>query len=382
MRLVRFLNQRASTPSVTQNTKRRGEEFPTWNLGCRYSHPVTPSHSTVGVRSVHGATGQDLAPWAGDRTRLLGHRGLVGSSVDRRTALRLLSLLVLLVVGINNHGSILLVFVDSPVEHVVVLERLTDKEIPEDLPQVGVVGLVVKTQRPGVVEVDGELVRESAAEDLRGGGHLLLHDAVVLLLLSSSLQSLPGKRSTAEVQHNITQRLHVITTGLLDTKMGVDTGITGSTSQVLIFTVRDVEVSLRVAVLLGETKVDHIDLVSTLANSHEEVVGLDITVDEGLGMDVLDAGDELVSQEEDSLQRKFTVAEVEQILQGRTKKVDNHGIVVTFGTEPADERNANTTSKGLVDTGFVFKLRVFGLDALELNGNLLTGDDVGAYKLD
>lgn len=52
--------------------------------------------------------------------------------------------------------------------------------------------------------------------------------------------------------------------------------------------------SLGVSVLLGQTEVNNIDLVTTLANTHQEVVGLDITVDERLGMNVLDTRDELI----------------------------------------------------------------------------------------
>ena len=81
-----------------------------------------------------------------------------------------------------------------------------------------------------------------------------------------------------------------------DTQVGVDRGITGRTSEVLVLPVRDVEVRLGVAVLLGQTEIDHVDLVATLADAHEEVVGLDITVDEGLGVDVLDAGNKLVGE--------------------------------------------------------------------------------------
>jgi hypothetical protein len=159
--------------------------------------------------------------------------------------------------------------------------------------------------------------------------------------------------------------------------VGVDTGITGSTSQVLVLTVGDVEVSLRVTVLLGQTEIDDVDLVSTLADAHQEVVRLDVAVDERLGMDVLNAGDELISKEQDRLEGEFAVAEVEQVLKGRAEQVQNHGIVVTFGAEPADEGNTDTTSKGLVDAGLVLKLGVLGLDALEFDGNLLPGDDVG-----
>ena len=40
------------------------------------------------------------------------------------------------------------------------------------------------------------------------------------------------------------------------------------------------EMSLGVTILLCETKIDDIDLITSLANAHEEVVWLDIPVDE------------------------------------------------------------------------------------------------------
>lgn len=78
--------------------------------------------------------------------------------------------------------------------------------------------------------------------------------------------------------------------------MGVNGSVTGSTSQVLVLSVRNVEVCLGIAVLLGQTEINHVDLVTTLSNTHEEVVRLDIAVDEGLGVDVFDAGDELIGE--------------------------------------------------------------------------------------
>jgi hypothetical protein len=160
--------------------------------------------------------------------------------------------------------------------------------------------------------------------------------------------------------------------------VGVDGGVTGRASQVLVLPIGDVEVGLGVTILLGQTEVDDIDLVAALANAHEEVVGLDITVDERLRVDVLDAGDELIGQQQDGLQGELAVAEVEEILQAGAEQVENHGIVVTLGAEPADEGNTDTTGQGLVDTSLIFELGVLGLDALELDGNLLAGDDVGA----
>ena len=97
-------------------------------------------------------------------------------------------------------------------------------------------------------------------------------------------------------------------------------------------------------------------------------------------MDVFNPGNELVGEEQDSLQGELAIAEVEKILQARSEKIKNHGIVVTFGTKPADKGDADTSRKGLVDTSLIFELRVFGLDAFELDGNFLAGDDVGALS--
>ena len=161
-------------------------------------------------------------------------------------------------------------------------------------------------------------------------------------------------------------------------QVGVDGGVTSSTRQVLVLTIWDVEVGLGVPVLLGQTEVDNVDLVAPLANAHEEVVRLDITVDEALGVDVLDAGDKLVGQQEDGLEGEFAVAEVEEIFEGGAEQVEDHGVVVALGAEPSHEGNADAAGEGFVDAGLVLELRVLGLDRLKLDGNLLTGDDVGA----
>lgn len=76
--------------------------------------------------------------------------------------------------------------------------------------------------------------------------------------------------------------------------MCIDARVAGRPGQVLVLTVRDMEVRLRVTILLRQAKINHIDLISTLANAHQEVVRLNVTVNERLGMDVFDARDELV----------------------------------------------------------------------------------------
>jgi hypothetical protein len=97
-------------------------------------------------------------------------------------------------------------------------------------------------------------------------------------------------------------------------------------------------------------------------------------------VDILDTRDKLVGEEEDGLQRELAVAEVEQVFQAGAEEIEDHGVVVALGAKPADKRDADAAGERLVDAGLIFKLWVLGLDALELDGNLFAGDDVGAFK--
>ncbi len=127
--------------------------------------------------------------------------------------------------------------------------------------------------------------------------------------------------------------------------MSIDTSITSGTSQVLVLAVRDMEMRFRVSVLLSKTKVDDIDLVATLSNTHQEIVRLDVAVNEGLGMDVLDAGDELICKKQYCLQRELPIAKVEEVLQTRPKKIKHHSIIIALGAKPADKRDTDTSSE-------------------------------------
>ena len=73
--------------------------------------------------------------------------------------------------------------------------------------------------------------------------------------------------------------------------MGIDTGITGGSCQVLVLPVGNVEMTLGVTVLLGQTKVNHVHLVAAFSDAHQEVIGLDIAVNKVLGVDVFNARD-------------------------------------------------------------------------------------------
>jgi len=265
---------------------------------------------------------------------------------------------------------------DRPVEDVVVLEALTNKQVTEELAKVRVIRLVIEAKSTSVVQEDAEFAREATAKNIGGCSHLLFHDSVILLLLGSGLESLPREGATQEVHEYVCERLEVVTTGLLNTQVSVDRGVASGTGQVLILPVWDVQVGLRVTEFLRETKVDDVNLIATFANAHQEVVGLNVTVYEVAGVDVLDTGDELVSEKQDGLEGEFAVAEIEEVLERRAKKVQDHRIVVTLSAKPPYEGNADAAGEGLVDLGLVLELGVLGFDGFKFDGDLFTRDDI------
>jgi hypothetical protein len=84
----------------------------------------------------------------------------------------------------------------------------------------------------------------------------------------------------------------------------------------------------------------------------------------------------LVCEEQDSLETEFAVAKVEEVLKGGAKEVHDHRVVIAFGAEPPDKGHTDAACEGLVDLGLVLKLGMLGLDGLELDGDLFTGNDV------
>ena len=69
-------------------------------------------------------------------------------------------------------------------------------------------------------------------------------------------------------------------------------------------------------------------------------------------------------------------AEIEEVFEGGTKKVKNHGIVITFCSKPPNERQVNTTCKCLIDLRFIFKLGMLGLHRFKFDGDFLARDNV------
>ena len=57
----------------------------------------------------------------------------------------------------------------------------------------------------------------------------------------------------------------------------------------------------------------------------------------------------MVCKKQDGLEAELAIAEIEEVFQGGTEEVDDHGIVVALRSEPANEGNAYTACESLVD---------------------------------
>jgi len=112
---------------------------------------------------------------------------------------------------------------------VVVCVSLASEEITEHTSKVGNIGLGLELEGSAVGEVFGKLGRTSLAEGRDCDGLLLFHDELVLLSGRLGLESLPWKASLEEVDQDVTNGLEIVPTGLFDTQVVIDRGVTGST---------------------------------------------------------------------------------------------------------------------------------------------------------
>ena len=114
-------------------------------------------------------------------------------------------------------------------------------------------------------------------------------------------------------------RLEIVASGLLDTLVGGNGGVSGGTSQVLAILVGDV-LAIAVLVALGETEVDDVDVVAgRLRASNQEVIRLDITVDDSLFMHLLNSLDQLDADQEARLEVESSLAGREEVFKRRSK---------------------------------------------------------------
>lgn len=177
----------------------------------------------------------------------------------------------------------------SPIENEIVLVALSKKEIFQQTAQVRIIRPVFEAQIAAVVEIGGKLRGEIFAELLNGSGHLLLHDLLILLLLVICPETLPRQTPAQEVHEDVTDGFKVIPAALFDAQMRVHRNVPRSASQILAFSVRDMLLRLRIAVLLCQPEVNRMDLIGLLAKPDQEIVRLNIAMKEVLCVHILNS---------------------------------------------------------------------------------------------
>ena len=166
------------------------------------------------------------------------------------------------------------------------------ESLGEEVAKVVVIWSILKSKVPDIAEVLVEFLWETIAKLGDWRRLLLLSDLLILLLVGRSLQSLPWETSPEEIHEDVSERLEIIATRLLASKMGVDGHVTRSSGKRLSLAIWNVLLSLWVAVLLGHAEVNGVNNISRLGawSADQEVVWLDISVNEVLLVDGLDSG--------------------------------------------------------------------------------------------
>ena len=189
----------------------------------------------------------------------------------------------------------------------------------EQADYVAVVRILREAKTATVVHELLEFLGLVAAEVFNRRLLLLLLDVGVLFSLRPSGKALPRQRTFQEVQDDVTDRLQVIASRLLVTKVSIDRCVAGCASQVLAVAERDV-LAIGGLVAFGQSKVNNIDGIFRLViATNQEIVRLNVAVNDALLMDNLDALDHLDGDMETCLEVKLAAALLEQILERLTK---------------------------------------------------------------
>lgn len=134
--------------------------------------------------------------------------------------------------------------------------------------------------------------------------------------------------------------------------------------------------AFEISIFFRQAKIDDMYRGATSSYTHHEIVRFDVSVDERAAVDVLDPADHLQRQHNHRLEGELPVTVVEQVLQGRTQKIDHHRIVLSFLAEPPDERYANTSAQIFIHPRLVVQLRVFRPDGLQFDRHFFSADQV------
>lgn len=194
------------------------------------------------------------------------------------------------------------------------------------------------------LQIPGEFIGESFAEDLDWGIDLHVFDPLVFISLRLELLViLPGQNTLETVHRNITDALHIIPTGLLDPLVGVYRGVSCCSSQALPLFVRDV-LAIGHHVLLGEAEVENEELLLLPVDPHAEVVRFYVPVDKIPRVQVLYPQYHLIHQHQHRLQPELPRVLPQQALQRGAHEIHHEIVVLIFSPAAVDSGDAVVSS--------------------------------------
>lgn len=204
-----------------------------------------------------------------------------------------------------------------PIEGLVLLAAL-DEDFPEHFAQEIVVGLFLELERLHTLEVamENQAIFPKGLNQIVDLRHLLeATDLCVFLSFRVNLDSLPGEFAYQKIQQQIAQRLQIISSALLIALMRRYAGVASSPHQTFAALDCDVLSSLEILVPFCQSEVDDVDCLFIIPTPSHEIVGLDISVDEPLSMDLLQSGYDLDADGESGGQRKALGTELDTLYQ-------------------------------------------------------------------
>lgn len=104
----------------------------------------------------------------------------------------------------------------------------------------------------------------------------------------------------------------------------------------------------------GEAQIRHINQIPLLFHTYQEILRLEGSMNDALGLDIFETVKELVDDHQRSLEREFATAVVEKVFQTRPQKIKHHSFILTLRPMIMDAWNTDTIRKGSIDISFAF----------------------------
>jgi hypothetical protein len=102
--------------------------------------------------------------------------------------------------------------------------------LDEELPEEFIVWRFLEPKLADIVKIDTKLLWETFTKFLDRSALLLFSDLLVLLLVGCSLETLPWKAAPQEIHENVAETFEIVSSGLLSSKVGVDTHVSCGTT--------------------------------------------------------------------------------------------------------------------------------------------------------